>query len=112
MIRILLRLGALVLGLDLRMLSLRFFILIDTDISQCTRDHQKLAEYLVALLPEPVQSIHPYRVFHDPTSVHTQETNLMPIFRDWCLKGMGEELSDLEQPGSTGTTNGNVSEMS
>src|SRR5690242_5350852 len=99
MIQILLRLRTLTLRLDLRILSPRFFILIDTDILQYTRDHIKLAIYLVALLPEPVQSIHPYRMFRDPPSVHTQETNLMPIFWDWRLKGMGENVSYLEQPG-------------
>jgi hypothetical protein len=78
------------------MLSPRLFVLIDTDILQCSRDHQKLVEYLIALSPEPVQRIHPYRVFRDPTSVHTQETNLMSIFWDWCLEGMGENVPYLE----------------
>ncbi len=67
-------------------MDLRFFVFVEMTILQYTGDHPKLADYLVSLSPQPVQSIHPYRLFNDPASVNTQKADLMTSFGDRRLK--------------------------
>lgn len=93
-------------------LGLGVSVCAETEIPQCAGDEPKLVGCLVAFKPEPVQGIQPHRVFYEPASVDAQETHLIQMLRPRLLKGMGEDVSDLEQPGETGTMNGNVSERS
>ena len=38
-------------------------------------------------------------MFYDPTPVHADKTNLVPIAWNWYLKGVGKNVSYLEQLG-------------